>query len=290
MSSYIYVDLSDTIGALQIGSLFGVFLFGIVSLQAYNYYDTYTEDGWGNKLLVAGVWLLEIGHTLGISYDVYRSTITLYGEPQLLGTFNGITVAIVFGGAITLLVQAFFALRLARLFPGPYKYIGGFCVMISTLRFCATIYLTVVGFTSTTLEDYRHQVGWLVSTTFIVSATVDVVIAGSMLYYLTKKRGEAMVRISGIINRLVTYTIRSGLFTSVVAVGLVVCLQTMPANLIWLGVYTFIAKLYSNSLLSALNARREMREEMHRGSFFRGRKGLGQDTSFSTNDQVNFFQ
>ena len=46
------VDLNDTIGAMQIGSLFGVFLFGIVSLQTFNYYSTYTDDGWANKVMV----------------------------------------------------------------------------------------------------------------------------------------------------------------------------------------------------------------------------------------------
>jgi hypothetical protein len=48
----IAVDLNNTIGALQIGSLFGVFLFGIVSLQTFNYYSTYADDGWANKAMV----------------------------------------------------------------------------------------------------------------------------------------------------------------------------------------------------------------------------------------------
>ena len=53
MASYAYVDISATIGALQIGCLFGIFLFGVVSLQTYNYYDTYGDDPWTTKLLVS---------------------------------------------------------------------------------------------------------------------------------------------------------------------------------------------------------------------------------------------
>lgn len=49
--------------------------------------------------------LTELAHTLGISYEVYRATITLYGEPQLLVKFEAIGAVVVFGGAITLLVQ-----------------------------------------------------------------------------------------------------------------------------------------------------------------------------------------
>lgn len=50
--TYVHVDLNPTIGVLQIGSLIGVFLFGVVSVQAYNYYALYKEDGWANKALV----------------------------------------------------------------------------------------------------------------------------------------------------------------------------------------------------------------------------------------------
>lgn len=58
--TYIHVDLNPTIGVLQIGSLIGVFLFGVVSVQTYNYYAMYKEDGWVNKALV---WLhLMSGH------------------------------------------------------------------------------------------------------------------------------------------------------------------------------------------------------------------------------------
>lgn len=54
MSSGIFsVDLGTTIGALQIGSLFAIFLFGIVTLQAYLYYDAFPEDRWTYKSLVS---------------------------------------------------------------------------------------------------------------------------------------------------------------------------------------------------------------------------------------------
>jgi len=55
MSDLVHVDLTDTIGALQIGSLFGVFLFGLVSLQCYNYYDNYSTDNWFTKAMVREV-------------------------------------------------------------------------------------------------------------------------------------------------------------------------------------------------------------------------------------------
>ncbi|KJA18780.1 hypothetical protein HYPSUDRAFT_44952 [Hypholoma sublateritium FD-334 SS-4] len=264
----IEVDLNNTIGAIEIGSLFGVFLFGIVTLQTFNYYDNYKEDGWGNKTLVACIWFLEIGHTLGINFELYRATIILYGQPWELVRFPGIAAVTVVGGAITLItqvrpfhyhftppcgltiLQVFFSLRLTKLLPRPYHHIGSIAIVISSLRFVTSIYLTVEGVILPNITVYREKCQWIVSAMFISSALVDIIIAVSMLYYLTRQRKQVK-RISRLLDRLVTYTIRSGLLTSIAAIAVILCFLLMPANFVWLGVYTFVAKLYSNSLLSA---------------------------------------
>ncbi|KAF8167295.1 hypothetical protein B0H34DRAFT_681285 [Crassisporium funariophilum] len=266
MSAPIHVDLSNTIGALQIGSLFAVFLFGIVTLQAHLYYNSFREDRWTYKVLVAVVWILEVGHTAGVSYEVYNATITLYGRPQLLVRFPGLGAITAVGGMITLCVQGFFALRLYRVLPKPYSYIGVFCFLLSFLRCIGSIYLTVQAVTAPNITVYRITWKWLISTLLTVGAVIDVIIAASMLYYLNKKRENALVRATRLIDSLIAYTIRTGLLTSVSAVTLLICFQLMPANLIWLALYTFLAKLYSNSLLSALNSRTQIREDIKNAS------------------------
>jgi len=154
-------------------------------------------------------------------------------------------------------------LRLTKLLPSPYNKIGVVCIAISTVRFVGAVYLTVMAVLAPSLAYYRHKVSWLLSATFVVSAAVDVAIASSMLYYLGRQRGKEMHRISKLLDRLITYTLRSGLLTSISATALVICFQIMPDNLVWMAVYTFVAKLYSNSLLSALNARKLLRENVH---------------------------
>lgn len=49
--------------------------------------------------------ILEVGHTAGVSYEVYHSSITLYGKPNELVTFKALGAVIAISGAITLLVQ-----------------------------------------------------------------------------------------------------------------------------------------------------------------------------------------
>jgi hypothetical protein len=59
--------LANTLGAVEIGSLLGVFLFGVVSLQTYNYYTLYPDDSWVNKTLVRSE---EIYHPVNLSDSI----------------------------------------------------------------------------------------------------------------------------------------------------------------------------------------------------------------------------
>ncbi|CAA7263554.1 unnamed protein product [Cyclocybe aegerita] len=261
MSDLVHVNLNDSIGALQIGLLFSIFVFGIVTLQAHIYYGTFRDDRWTYKTLVGAIWLLEVGHTIAGSYEVYRATITLYGMPELLTTFPAISSGIAVAGAITFLVQGFFSIRLFKVLPRPYSFIGIAFIGLSGLRFIGSIYLSYRAVTTKSVEQYRREMTWLVTTLLTTGATIDVTIAVSMLYYLSKKRSQAFERIASVIDRLIAYTIRTGLLTSVGAVLILICYQAMPNNLVWLALYTCLAKLYSNSLLSSLNSRQEMRED-----------------------------
>ena len=56
------------------------------------------------------------------------------------------------------------------------------------------MYLTFIAVVSTTVAEYLHRVSWLISATFAASASVDVIIASSMLYYLAQKREKEMHR------------------------------------------------------------------------------------------------
>ncbi|KAF8160303.1 hypothetical protein BJ912DRAFT_1008192 [Pholiota molesta] len=251
---YVHVDLSNTLGALEIGSLFAIFIFGIVTLQMYTYYTTFGKDLWYYKAL--------IGHTLGVSYEMYRDTIVLYGEPQLLTRFQALGSTTAIGGVITLLVQGFFAMRLFHVLPKPYSYVGIFCVLLSLVRCVAAFYLTSQALTLTSVTEYRDRMGSLITTLLVVGAAIDVIIAGSMLYYLAKKRNQGLQRfayslrlvlrylttgihrIASVIDRLIAYTIQS-------------LLTHKTAHILILP-----SAVYSNSLLSSLNSRQDLRDQV----------------------------
>ena len=39
-----FLDLNGSLGALEIGAVLDVFLFGILTLQTYNYYCDFSDD------------------------------------------------------------------------------------------------------------------------------------------------------------------------------------------------------------------------------------------------------
>lgn len=49
--------LANTFGAIEIGSIFAIFLFGIITLQAYVYFTTFDEDHLAFRALVCIAFL-----------------------------------------------------------------------------------------------------------------------------------------------------------------------------------------------------------------------------------------
>ena len=131
--------LDNTFGALQIGVLIAVYLFGIVTLQCNIYASRFPDDRKIFKCLVRSyterisaaythppldiqvviVWLLELAHTISITYETYTATITYFGHPELYTQFAGFGVAMLTGGTLTMLVQVRSSLLFA---PLPLKF------------------------------------------------------------------------------------------------------------------------------------------------------------------------
>lgn len=49
--------------------------------------------------------VLELGHTIGICVEVYRTTIVFAGRPLEYNNFIGIGIATLLGGVITMIAQ-----------------------------------------------------------------------------------------------------------------------------------------------------------------------------------------
>ncbi|PPR03488.1 hypothetical protein CVT26_007894 [Gymnopilus dilepis] len=97
-----------------------------------------------------------------------------------------------------------------------------------------------------------------------LSSVVDILITVLLCYLLLRnhKKNSSM---NGILDKLMLYAFENGSLTSAATVASLICWLTMlHKNLIFMGIHFVISKLYANSLLATLNARKTLVHPSHR--------------------------
>ncbi|KAJ7288779.1 hypothetical protein C8J57DRAFT_1281202 [Mycena rebaudengoi] len=246
--------LDGTLGSIEIGGVVSTFLFGIVTLQVWNYYRRYPADGRTLKLLVAVIWFLELGHGIATCHAIYTLTITFYGQPQR-DPPRSLQTTLLFSAPIYTLVQIFFANRI-RLLSGRLS-IMLICCCLTLLRFAGSMGMLVV----TMIEglavlqvDYR----WLMCSSLALGAAVDIIIAISLCCCLWQLRHSELARLRKLGDTAMAWSIETGAATSGASI-IQLILFLMRDDLVWFPFFLVTARLFSNSLLVSLNGRARLR-------------------------------
>ncbi|KAF7298601.1 hypothetical protein MIND_00807100 [Mycena indigotica] len=271
------VDSPLILGAFEIGVMVSIFLFGTVMFQAYIYWGGAKDDRLWLRILVVMVIFLELAHTISSCYALYIFTVQSAGLPELLKPGNTYPLALtpVFELLITALVQGFFTYRIHLL--SGRRLVPGICAVLAVVRLGGGCVTAAESFVDVPRQPdgarYQFEFGWLITAAINVGVVLDVLITVALCYYIRRLYGAySLPGGRRIIDKLVVWTIETGLITSLtsVAVGISVGLSlparspniatgiqfaTMKENFVWLALYTFLAKMYSNSLLASLNSR-----------------------------------
>ncbi|KAJ7112284.1 hypothetical protein C8R44DRAFT_798305 [Mycena epipterygia] len=246
-------DLNGSLGATEIGSVLGVFLFGIETLQTFNYYRGCPGDSIVLKRIVALVWFLELGHTMSAWHALYSQTVTFYGQPQYISSpplsedMTGLFAALIYT-----VVQTFFANRVRVLS-------GNWCIMV--VASCLTGLRLIANMGSVALLFHYSRVSillqwrWLVSTALSLGLAVDILITGSMCHFLHKMRSTEFKRTRTMVETLIVWSIESTILTSTASIIQIILFMTRT-DLVWSCFFIIHAKLFSNSMLASLNGRR----------------------------------
>ncbi|KAF8879711.1 hypothetical protein BD779DRAFT_1627947 [Infundibulicybe gibba] len=258
VSSNFNIASAGNFGALEIAVFISLALCGIVAAQGYSYYTYCTSDRPFLKIMVGIILALELSHSITTAHAIYDFTITLEAVAVKPANSYSLSTTVVLETLITAIVQSFFAYRIRAL--SGNMYICGVCWIFCFLRSLGGIALAVESFLDVPREPnyfvLQDTFGWLITAALSVGAAVDVLIAVSLCYYLQQLMTPVtMRRTARIVDRLISWTIQTGLVTSMASVAAAICFQTMKRNEVWLAIYIVLAKLYSNSLLLSLNVR-----------------------------------
>ncbi|KAG6908627.1 hypothetical protein DXG01_003952 [Tephrocybe rancida] len=200
----------ENLGSMEIALAISLILFGIIIIQAYNYYQNF-QDRWLLRSLVTVVLTLEAFHTFTIAHNIYLTTVTHAGRKDIGPNSYPLTTGVVLETLITSLVQSYFSYRIYRL--SKRLPIPVICWTLSFLRLVGGLALAVESYRNVPLLSnaiaLTESFGWLITLAVSVGAAVDVLIAVSLCYYIKRLAPpDPSQSIGALVDRLMTYTIR----------------------------------------------------------------------------------
>ncbi|PIL30724.1 hypothetical protein GSI_06892 [Ganoderma sinense ZZ0214-1] len=240
-----------------IGGLIALFLSGAVFMQAVMYFQRYRHDLPMMKAVVFAVWVLDILHSAMICTANWKLLILDYGAFASLDHIAWpIPITIALTAITTAIVHCFFIHRIYKL--SRRNWFITVPLMILALLRVASAFVT-----AGQMIRLRSYVLFIQNYTYIftlglaISAILDILITGTLCYYLRKGR-DGFARINHMIDILTLYTVESGMLTCIAtAISLFFWLFSR-SNFVFLGMHLAINKLYANSLLASLNARKSL--------------------------------
>ncbi|KAF8068069.1 hypothetical protein FPV67DRAFT_1171021 [Lyophyllum atratum] len=251
-------DVQLLFGPMLIGVFINMILYGVLIVQTHTYYQLYKKDAPWIRYLVLYLFIVETANTAFDIFIMYEPLILRYGSPDgtkffptLFATEPLIIVA------VSTPIQLFFAWRIKMLTKS--IWIPALIVIFGIVSLAGGIWtgimVAVVRLFARKPELHNPALVW-----FLASCAGDILITGSLVFSLSKRR-TGFVATDDAISRLIRMTVQTGMLTAFFAVGDVVFFMTLPhtaLNFLW---DLALSKLYSNCLLSTLNARASLNEK-----------------------------
>ncbi|KAI0742509.1 hypothetical protein C8Q80DRAFT_911038 [Daedaleopsis nitida] len=251
---------ASTFGALFFGSTFSLIMYGWGLLQTFRYFRMYPQD---KTLIKAWVVILMFFESLATAFMLHICYIYFviegYGDAvwtENIWSSNFIPLCEI--GAIVA-TQSFYVRRIYYL--GHHRLI----VTGTSILVALELVITIVGCimlqswgvdsdtaSNSSILEYGPNVACGI--VFVV----DFILTTTLLYNLRRARRNGFSSTNLMLDTLITYTVSTGLLTSVFAVASFIFLWTNPEDLIWFSFTLLGTKMYSISFLTMLNSRRSI--------------------------------
>ncbi|KAJ7873359.1 hypothetical protein B0H14DRAFT_146487 [Mycena olivaceomarginata] len=205
--------LDLTLGPIVIGAFFTVFFFGIICMQTINYLKQFPNDLILIKCTVIFLWVLQLTYTACICQGAYTLSVTDFGEIlALLYTPWGLNLGVVVGSLIDHGVQAFFVARIYRATGA--LYISIFLWIVVAFLQGVSLRLAAEAIRTDSIPIVGQTQTWLITLLFFGDATLDIINACVLCFYLKVKSRSAFSQSTAVVlDRLVVYTLQTGLGT-----------------------------------------------------------------------------
>ncbi|KAJ7290032.1 hypothetical protein C8J57DRAFT_335947 [Mycena rebaudengoi] len=259
----------NTLGAMVAGFAVSCVVYGVLLTQVWTYFWRYNGDGVTYKFLVVLILLLETVAQVFIGHFVYFYTVTSIQDPFSIikGTTTwSVILQEAIGSVVGTIVKCCFASRVYR-FSEKNIFITGLIVLLALGQLGVSAFFTVKAFMLTHIAEVFNLRN-LGTISLALGVATDIVTAAALCFFLSRLR-TGHREADSLVSRLVTDAINTGVVTSAVSLATLLMFNFSQHNLIFIGIYFVLSKLYAISFLATLNTRRVVR-------------GRGTDQEYST--------
>ncbi|KAJ3893056.1 hypothetical protein GG344DRAFT_75312 [Lentinula edodes] len=247
------INPDNTLGAAFIGYSFACAVFGVLTAQVTNYYQTEPDyDQFFRSL--------ELVHVILISHALYHYTITLFGS--ILEMITGHVV----WSLVTQVLVASISGTIVKLSALSYGsgdalsrrnvFITGLIFIVVLVQFGFIIAYIIAAYQIQSFLDLpKLQV--LGSIALATGALGDVLTAVALIFYLRKLR-TGYTEPDSLVNNLTGYAIHTGAFTSAMTLLTLIFYDAYPNTFQYMAVYFVVSKTFAVSLMCTLNTRKQV--------------------------------
>ncbi|KAK7054126.1 hypothetical protein R3P38DRAFT_1482011 [Favolaschia claudopus] len=180
-------EFDGILGALCVAYVLAWGLFGIQSMQSFNYFQKFVDDTVWLRSLVAFLWVLDTLQLVFIGHLLYFWVITNYAHPTIL-SFNiwSLNIGVFVTNLIIFIVELYLA-RKVFILSRRNAFLTGIIIVLSLNYFGFEIAVQVRSFQLKRLV-LSHEIKWITSVALASASVADMLIALSLSYYLRKSR------------------------------------------------------------------------------------------------------
>ncbi|KIO11248.1 hypothetical protein M404DRAFT_994925, partial [Pisolithus tinctorius Marx 270] len=228
MAQLTTIDVKTFLGPMAVGSVLSGVVFGCAVVQTYSYYKRFPNDNGYIKALVTFEMTLQTIHLILLLAGMWHLAVADFGNRLALLLFpESLNVTLILCSPLAFASQAFFIFRLWRL--SRNLALVGFCFLLAAARFAFHMAVGIAAYRLREIALVVQQWKWCITTMFIMSIACDIIVAAAVTYILREQKTEFR-RTSRMIDKLISYSVATGLVTIGGELAQALCFWTMPHN------------------------------------------------------------
>lgn len=226
-------------------------------MQTFSYYTRYVRDDRWLKTMVAVIFTINVFHTALVVHGAYAYLVTHFGDSSVFKMVLPVaSVGFFLTAIVSVCVQGIFVVKAHRLSETRSRMLPSLWIPLALFELVAAFYCVTKSYQSGNNVFFTASLKGVVTSYLAVMAVVDIAIAIFLVKYLRMLHRQAMTfALSEMIQRLIIFSVLSGIWTALFALLDMVAYLSFPNTAVYVLFDLPLCSLYCNTLLASLNSR-----------------------------------